>query len=228
MNAAPRNGARPVRVFTVETRCECGEAPVLKARERCRWTWSFEGDPRGQNRFPWRTRRRPSAAGLGYEPSQYYMGGGPQAWPTDGVAPKIFGTARAGCAGLDMVCTVDLGAPIHLGTGDPALPLSGRLDFHAACGDVVSVHGRPTVRRFARAGALGKCLEPDARQTVVPVRWEELGIEARYVRMTLTNAGACPPGTTPRPSRLGCSWTSWWWRPPVDSAGGVRCRIWCD
>ena len=38
----------------------------------------------------------------------------------------------------------------------------------------------------------GASLDPDGRQTVVPLRLEQLGITARYVRMTLVNAGECP------------------------------------
>jgi hypothetical protein len=39
---------------------------------------------------------------------------------------------------------------------------------------------------------LEDALEPDARQTVVSFAMEGAGAQARFVRLTLVNAGACP------------------------------------
>ena len=38
----------------------------------------------------------------------------------------------------------------------------------------------------------GDALEPNSLQTVIPVRLEQPGMEARFARMTLINAGPCP------------------------------------
>ena len=131
---------------------------------------------------------------LGYEPSQYYTGGGPQALADGRRGTEDFRDgAWQAVQGEDMVCTVDLGAPLDISALETQLYLyqDAWIFMPRAVTWSVSMDGQRFVDLPAQA-PWGNALEPDARQTVVPVRVEELGIEARYVRMTLTNAGACP------------------------------------
>ena len=95
--------------------------------------------------------------------------------------------------GEDMVCTVDLGEPLDIAALETQFYLyqDAWIFLPRAVTWSVSMDGQRFVDLPAQA-PWGDAQRPDARQTVVPVRLESLGIEARYVRMTLTNAGACP------------------------------------
>ena len=131
---------------------------------------------------------------LGYVPSQYYTGGGPQALADGRRGTEDFRDgAWQAVQGEDMVCTVDLGAPFNISALETQLYLyqDAWIFMPRAVTWSLSMDGQRFVDLPAQA-PWGNALEPDARQTVVPVRLEELGIEARYVRMTLANAGVCP------------------------------------
>lgn len=92
-----------------------------------------------------------------------------------------------------MTCTVDLGKPTSISALETQLYLyqDAWIFMPEAVQWAVSSDGRRFVDLPAQA-PWGDALSPDGRQTVVPVRMQDLDVEARYVRMTLLNAGPCP------------------------------------
>ena len=95
--------------------------------------------------------------------------------------------------GKDMTCTVDLGQTM------PIRALETQLYLYQDAWIFMPNEVRWSVSsdgvRFVDLPAQspwGEALRPDPRQTVVPVRLEGVELEARYVRMTLENAGPCP------------------------------------
>lgn len=131
---------------------------------------------------------------LGYEPSQYYTGGGPQALADGRRGSEDFRDgAWQAVQAVDMVCTVDLGDPLDISALETQFYLyqDAWIFLPRAVTWSVSMDGQRFVDLPTQA-PWGDAQKPDVRQTVVPLRIEDLGIEARYVRITLANAGACP------------------------------------
>ena len=131
---------------------------------------------------------------LSYSPSVHYTGGGPQAM-ADGRRGSLDFRDGAWQAvqGQDMVVTVDLGAPQDLEQAQVQcylyqdawifLPKEVRWEV-SQDGDNFDVLGRSD---------FDDVLAPDGRQTVVPFAIDGGGVKARFVRLTLVNAGVCPP-----------------------------------
>ena len=131
---------------------------------------------------------------LSYVPSPSYTGGGLQALADGrrGSADFRDGAWQA-VQGEDMTCTVDLGKPTSISALETQLYLyqDAWIFMPEAVQWAVSSDGRRFVDLPAQA-PWDDALSPDGRQTVVPVRLQDLDVEARYVRMTLLNAGPCP------------------------------------
>ncbi len=131
---------------------------------------------------------------LTYEPSKHYTGGGPQALADGRRGSMDFRDgAWQAVQGKDMTCTVDLGQTM------PIRALETQLYLYQDAWIFMPNEVRWSVSsdgvRFVDLPAQspwGEALRPDPRQTVVPVRLEGVELEARYVRMTLENAGPCP------------------------------------
>ena len=131
---------------------------------------------------------------LSYSPSVHYTGGGPQAM-ADGRRGSLDFRDGAWQAvqGQDMVVTVDLGALQDLEQAQVQcylyqdawifLPKEVRWEV-SQDGDNFDVLGRSD---------FDDVLAPDGRQTVVPFAIDGGGVKARFVRLTLVNAGVCPP-----------------------------------
>lgn len=131
---------------------------------------------------------------LSYEPSRHYTGGGHQAL-ADGRRGSLDFRDGAWQAvqGEDMVCTVDLGAELPIEALETQLYLyqDAWIFMPSAVEWSVSSDGVRYVD-LPPQSSWGDPLLPDGRQAVIPVRMEGLQVEARYVKMTLRNAGACP------------------------------------
>ena len=131
---------------------------------------------------------------LSYEPSVHYTGGGPQAM-ADGRRGSVDFRDGAWQAvqGQDMTVTVDLGEPTALESvqvqcylyQDAWIFLPQEVRWEVSKDGVnFDIVGRSKPE---------DALAPDGRQTVVPFVLDAAGVEARFVRLTLTNAGVCPP-----------------------------------
>ena len=131
---------------------------------------------------------------LSYVPSKHYTGGGLQALADGrrGSADFRDGAWQA-VQGEDMVCVVDLGAPTVLSALETQLYLyqDAWIFMPQAVKWSVSLDGKRYVDLPPQA-PWGESFAVDGRQTVIPVRLDGLDLEARYVRMTLPNAGPCP------------------------------------
>tara|TARA_B100001564_G_C20402395_1_gene561790 strand:- start:84 stop:653 length:570 start_codon:yes stop_codon:yes gene_type:complete len=130
---------------------------------------------------------------LSYTPSVHYTGGSLQAMADGRRGSSDFRDgAWQAVQGQDMVITLDLGEPKTLEVVQVQCylyqdawifsPSEVRWEV-SEDGDAFDALGRS---KFEGA------LEPDARQTVVPFAMEGAGVQARFVRLTLVNAGACP------------------------------------
>ena len=131
---------------------------------------------------------------LTFEPSKHYTGGGPQALADGRRGSMDFRDgAWQAVQGEDMTCTVDLGetTPIQALETQLYLYQDAWIFMPEQVQWSVSKDGDRFVDLPAQS-PWGKATDPDPRQTVVPVRMDGLHVEARYVRMTLKNAGACP------------------------------------
>ena len=130
---------------------------------------------------------------LSYAPSVHYTGGSLQAMANGRRGSLDFRDgAWQAVQGQDMVVILDLGesktvdeVQVQCYLYQDAwifLPSEVRWEV-SADGDAFDVLGR---------SKLEDALEPDARQTVVSFAMEGAGAQARFVRLTLVNAGACP------------------------------------
>lgn len=131
---------------------------------------------------------------LSYEPSKHYTGGGWQALADGRRGSQDFRDgAWQAVQGEDMVCTVDLGEvlPIHALETQLYLYQDAWIFMPKEVTWSVSTDGQRFVN-LPPQSPWGSPFDRDPRQTVVPVRLDKLDVTARYVRMTLTNAGPCP------------------------------------
>ena len=131
---------------------------------------------------------------LTYEPSKHYTGGGPQALADGRRGSMDFRDgAWQAVQGKDMTCTVDLGQSMPIRALETQLYLYQDAWIFMPSRVLWSV-SEDGVRFVDLPGKSpwGDALRPDSRQTVVPVRLEGLDFQARFVKMTLENAGPCP------------------------------------
>jgi len=131
---------------------------------------------------------------LSYEPSIYYTGGGLGALVDGRRGTEDFRDgAWQAVQGEDMVCTVDLGDVLPIEALETQLYLyqDAWIFMPKEVKWSISTDGLAYVDLPAQH-PWGDALEPNSLQTVIPVRLEQQGMEARFVRMTLFNAGPCP------------------------------------
>ena len=131
---------------------------------------------------------------LTYIPSKYYHAGGNQALADGRRGSTDFRDgAWQAVQGEDMTCTIDLGVSREISALETQFYLyqDAWIFLPQTVKWSVSLDGERFVDLEDQA-PWGASLDPDGRQTVVPLRLEQLGITARYVRMTLVNAGECP------------------------------------
>lgn len=92
-----------------------------------------------------------------------------------------------------MTCTVDLGQPTSIQSLETQFYLyqDAWIFLPQEVQWSVSQDGE-SFKSLPRCTPWGDALAPDARQAVVPVKLNGVDATARYVRMTLVNAGPCP------------------------------------
>lgn len=131
---------------------------------------------------------------LHYTPSKHYTGGGLQALADGRRGSMDFRDgAWQAAQGQDMTCVLDLGMRVPISAMETQLYLyQDAWIFLPKSVEWAWSNDRKSFEALPGLSPWGSSLEPDARQTVVPVRMDGLDIEARYVKMTLRNAGPCP------------------------------------